>query len=133
MLRHAVAKIMGIGPAEVVIDRTCIDCGQQHGAPRVISHEAKVPFVSVSHSGLLIAVAVSEHGPIGVDVQREEDVKGDLNAVEWVRREASFKSGLAEDAEKLRILDLEAPLAGYAAALAVTSGTDLNPTHRYWP
>jgi 4'-phosphopantetheinyl transferase len=41
------------------------------GAPRLAAEGvAKPPFVSLSHSGALVACAVDDHGPIGVDVER---------------------------------------------------------------
>lgn len=90
LLRVAVAGRLGVSPAEVVVDRTCEECGAPHGAPRVLGPGETVPWVSVSHSGLLVAVALDPGGPVGIDVQRESDLD-DADGEEWVRREALLK------------------------------------------
>jgi 4'-phosphopantetheinyl transferase len=70
LLRLATAEHFGISPGAVRINRTCPDCGRQHGRPRVVSALAPSGVdVSVSHSGLVIAVAVSTVGAVGVDVE----------------------------------------------------------------
>ena len=48
------------------MDRTCDRCGAQHGRPRVVGSGIEL---SVSHSGDLVLVAVSDGSPIGVDVE----------------------------------------------------------------
>lgn len=61
LLRLAAEDFLGTAP---VVDRTCPRCGEPHGKPRVQGVE-----VSVSHSGDLIAVALTDLGPVGVDVE----------------------------------------------------------------
>jgi 4'-phosphopantetheinyl transferase len=64
LLRLAVADRLG-RPAG--IDRACRTCGKPHGKPAVVG--APGLEVSVSHSGDWIAVAITELGPVGVDVE----------------------------------------------------------------
>ena len=123
LLRVAVGEHLGVPPGEVVIDRTCADCGGPHGRPRVLGAGADAPQVSVSHSGLLVVVALSAEVPVGIDVQRVTDLADTAGAPDetgaqaWVRREAAFKAGTDRPAVRL----LATPLEGYAAALATRS------------
>jgi 4'-phosphopantetheinyl transferase len=159
LLRGAVAARLGLAPAGVRVDRTCAECGGPHGAPRVLNPEAADLAVSVSHSGVLVVVALREHGPVGVDVQRVADLPGaagpaspadplDSAAAErWVRHEAALKADSAARAaghptlpESLEAEDavrmLTAPLPGYVAALATPSGAAGaagDPVCRTWP
>jgi 4'-phosphopantetheinyl transferase len=73
------ADRLGIEPGRVVLDSTCSDCGRAHGKPRVVRPDAHpadrpLPELSISHSGDLIAVAVTDGLPVGVDVEQERDV-----------------------------------------------------------
>lgn len=129
LLRVAVAARLGVGPGQVVVDRTCTECGGTHGAPRIVGPGAPVPWVSVSHSGVLVVVALSPHGPVGVDVQRASDLPDPRAAQDWVRREAALKAQTAALAHghavtRLNAVEADAatselrpPLNGYAAAL----------------
>jgi 4'-phosphopantetheinyl transferase len=130
LLRVAAGSRLAVAPGEVVVDRTCADCGGPHGAPRILGPGVRPPWVSVSHSGLLAVVAVSDRGPVGVDVQRVSDLPDPAEAREWVRREAQLKAG----PESLAALvhELRAPLAGYVAAL-VAPADDGGPEIRHWP
>lgn len=122
VLRIAAGELLGLDPAAVRVGRTCETCGEQHGAPRILHPEA--PFASVSHSGLLVAVALA-HAPLGIDVQRLAELPAGVEACPWVRAEAAAKArGVAAAAgaptpEPLASHALEPPLAGYAAALAL--------------
>ena len=82
LLRVAVGGRLGVPPREVVIDRTCAECGEPHGRPRVLGPGSAVPEVSVSHSGLLVVVALSDGAAVGVDVQRVADV---ADLADWPR------------------------------------------------
>ncbi|MGA4508368.1 4'-phosphopantetheinyl transferase family protein [Propionibacteriaceae bacterium G1746] len=106
VLRLAVAAETGTDPLSVRIDRTCADCGAQHGRPRVVTPAGSGLYVSVSHSGLVTAVAVG-HEPLGIDVQR-------AGTDAWVRREAAFKSGL----EAPVFTVLHPPVRDHVAVLA---------------
>ncbi|KAE8764965.1 4'-phosphopantetheinyl transferase family protein [Georgenia thermotolerans] len=145
LLRVAVAAHLGVGPDEVVVDRTCTDCGQPHGVPRIIGPGGPGPWVSVSHSGVLVVVALSPHGPVGVDVQRESDLPDPRGAQDWVRREAELK---AQNAARLgrypatlpaaveagaATRELLPPLDGYAAALTTLGEPVTQHVVRHWP
>lgn len=67
LLRAAVAAQTGERPYEVLLDRTCTDCGQQHGRPRLPAGSGIE--VSVSHAGERVAVALTRLGEVGVDVE----------------------------------------------------------------
>lgn len=99
------------GEQEVVVDRTCEECGAQHGRPVV----AGGPHVSVAHCGVLVVVATCTDTRVGVDVERVDRFEGAVAAAQaWVRHEALIKAG-GPGATLL----LPAPLPGYVAALCV--------------
>ncbi|WP_052436788.1 hypothetical protein [Georgenia sp. SUBG003] len=144
LLRVAVAAHLGIRPAQVVVDRTCTECGQPHGAPTIVGPGAPGPWVSVSHSGLLVVVAVSPHVPVGVDVQRESDMPDPRTVREWVRGEAelkartaalvrrrSFSRPVAAEVDPVTA-ELSTPLPGYAAALTALGEPGGQHVHRHW-
>jgi 4'-phosphopantetheinyl transferase len=138
LLRVATASRLGVAPAEVRVDRTCADCGAPHGAPRLLGPGSALPAVSVSHSGLLVAVAVSTDGPVGVDVQRLADLADPPTAGRWARTEALAKAGVAGPGatgpmalEDVSIRELVPPLGGYVAALAAPAGAAT--VVRHWP
>jgi 4'-phosphopantetheinyl transferase len=134
-VREAAGERLGIPPEAVRIDRTCDECGRQHGAPRLLHPHA--PWVSVSHSGLLIAVVLAD-APVGVDVQRVADLPEAQSAREWVRAEAILKAtGVARAAGvgvgPLVARDIDAPLPGYAAALALPAASGLPRVRTFSP
>ena len=111
LLRCALAEIIGEAPTALRIDRTCDDCGEQHGRPRVLDHEL---YASASHAGVLTAVVVDE-SPVGIDIERV----GRLPAAEldaWMHREAALKAGTP----KLHFAPLTPALDGYRGVLATT-------------
>jgi len=68
LLRMVAAGRLGVEPEAVVLDSSCYDCGKPHGKPRVVGPAA--PEMSVSHSGSLVALAVVDGPPVGIDVEQ---------------------------------------------------------------
>jgi 4'-phosphopantetheinyl transferase len=66
VLKCAVAAYAGCPAPSVRVDRRCETCGGQHGRPRLPGTDLHV---SVSHSGPLVVVALTEAGPVGVDAE----------------------------------------------------------------
>lgn len=113
LLQHAVAAHRS-DPAPVAVDRTCAECGQQHGRPVV----AGGPHVSVSHAGVLIVVATFAPSPVGIDVERlDRDLPEGVDAASWTAREAELKAGSGRGE---LLIPLSPPLPGYAATLAIS-------------
>jgi 4'-phosphopantetheinyl transferase len=122
LLRLAVAERTGSEAAAVRLDRSCDLCGEQHGRPRLPGTGLHA---SISHSGDVVAVALTGCGPVGVDVEEigprdyepliprvcgpEEQPHvgsaGDFYAY-WTRKEAVLKatgSGLRMPMTKLTV------------------------------
>ncbi|KDN21945.1 4'-phosphopantetheinyl transferase family protein [Amycolatopsis rifamycinica] len=58
--------VLGVPPAEVVIDRSCEHCADPaHGRPRLPG----APEFSVSHTGRWLLLATAETGVIGADIE----------------------------------------------------------------
>jgi 4'-phosphopantetheinyl transferase len=70
LLRLVAAPLTAQAAAGVVVDRSCPSCGRHHGRPRLPGTGLEV---SISHSGVTVAVAVSNAGAVGVDVQQVAD------------------------------------------------------------
>jgi 4'-phosphopantetheinyl transferase len=135
LLRTAVAAQTGERPGDVLLDRTCSDCGQQHGRPRLPSGVGIE--VSVSHAGERVAVALTRLGEVGVDVEYAPPVghfdqdlaENTLSAKElaslsddpgadflrlWVRKEALLKAtghGLRIPMSRIEVSPAAAPPA----------------------
>jgi 4'-phosphopantetheinyl transferase len=67
LLRLVGGRHLGIPPRQVGVDRSCPRCDRAHGKPTLRGPDA--PYVSISHSAELIALAVTAAAPIGVDVE----------------------------------------------------------------
>jgi len=108
LLRVAAARHLGIRPADVAVDRSCDSCGAQHGRPQLPGSGLQA---SVSHSGDVVAVALTSAGPVGVDVEAVRSIDfaavtervctpGERNHVDgatdfytfWTRKEAVLKA-----------------------------------------
>jgi 4'-phosphopantetheinyl transferase len=70
LLRLVAARHAGGAAERLEVDRSCPRCGRDHGRPRLTGTGL---YVSISHSGGMVAVAVSRAGEVGVDVQQVED------------------------------------------------------------
>ncbi|MCE0762843.1 4'-phosphopantetheinyl transferase superfamily protein [Pseudonocardia kujensis] len=68
---HALTRLLlgarlDTDPAAIALDRTC-ECGKPHGKPRLATGTA--PAFSLTHSGRFVGVALSDDGPVGLDVE----------------------------------------------------------------
>jgi 4'-phosphopantetheinyl transferase len=86
LLRLVAAPLTARAAASVVVDRSCPSCGRHHGRPRLPGTGLHV---SISHSGAMVAVAVSRAGEVGVDVQQiAGDSVDELSALVLAESEA---------------------------------------------
>lgn len=141
LLRLAVADRLGIPVRQQRFVRRCLVCGGPHGTPRLVVGDSPDPapgvHLNVSYSGRFAVVAVSEAGPVGVDVEQWErtDFAGFstaaltqaeasellafevadrpwARAVWWARKEAALKAtghGLRVDATNVWITPPDRP------------------------
>ncbi|MEU5210230.1 4'-phosphopantetheinyl transferase superfamily protein [Streptomyces sp. NPDC020742] len=72
LLRLASGRMLGRAPHLLTFGRDCPDCDLPHGRPRLREGQLHA---SVSHSGGLIAVAVSTGAEMGVDVETVDPAK----------------------------------------------------------
>jgi 4'-phosphopantetheinyl transferase len=66
VLRAVMGAMVGVKPADVVVERRCRSCSRPHGRPRVVGSNFDL---SISHSGKIVGVALSKVGAVGLDVQ----------------------------------------------------------------
>jgi 4'-phosphopantetheinyl transferase len=154
VVRQCVGRLLGVAPAEVVIEQRCTTCGGPHGRPEVAGHpEVRA---SLAHSAGVVAAAAGT-APLGVDVETvgpvelaPDDVSiafgaAEIAAIEaapepgralrlaWVRKEACLKAGLVE-LDGLADYDLAAlpldPPRGDRALRAVSLGSWT--VHDWW-
>lgn len=67
LLRGVLGDRLGCPARAVALHVECPACGGAHGP--VVVAEGRGPFVSVTRAGPLIAVAVTDVGPVGVDIE----------------------------------------------------------------
>jgi 4'-phosphopantetheinyl transferase len=113
----------------VRIVRACRSCGSdRHGKPQVVVPSGSpAVHLSLSRSGGRAVVAVTDAGPVGVDLEHVHPETSD-DLVAWVRAESLLKAtghGLTIDPNTLAIPhrtdDLDAP-DGFVAAVTVLTG-----------
>lgn len=125
LLRLVAAQATGGRPEEVMVDRACGRCGEPHGKPRLVG----VPLeASITHSGAIVAIAVSVDGPVGVDVEARrpfdyrtvlddvcaEGEKGFVGGLDdfyayWTRKEAFLKATAAGLRQPMREVSITPP------------------------
>jgi 4'-phosphopantetheinyl transferase len=151
LARRFVADTCGVPPDAVRIGRRCPRCGSTgHGRPVAARADGgPVPSLSMTRSIDLVAVALSDAGPVGIDVERRDADPGRAVAAvvlapgevpapgpdgvlrTWVRKEAVLKAagtGLAVDPREL-VLTGDTPRPAVrttSAALAPPAGA------RWW-
>jgi 4'-phosphopantetheinyl transferase len=74
LLRLLLARYLKAAPSDLELDRTCAACGAGHGKPRLVGPRRALEF-SVAHSGEQLLFAVTRGMPVGVDVERLEQVR----------------------------------------------------------
>jgi len=67
LLRRAVATVTGRPPWLVELRRECDECGRPHGRPRLPGTGLHA---SITHSGMLVGVALTAAAPVGLDVEQ---------------------------------------------------------------
>ncbi len=75
LAKTALAALVGTGPEAIRFRTRCPDCGGPHGKPHVEGAGAGWE-LSISHSGDLVAVAVTLGSPLGLDVERVDPWPG---------------------------------------------------------
>jgi 4'-phosphopantetheinyl transferase len=114
MLRLAVGSELEISPRNVPVHRACGTCGRWHGRPVVPDSRLEL---SVSHSGLVVALALGVGGPVGIDVERVGDNRPE-DVRSWTRAEARLKAG---GGSGLAVRELDAPVSGYIMSIATAN------------
>ncbi len=121
LLREAIGPTDEPAPGRLV--HQCVTCAStEHGIPSWTDDGHPVPFVSLSRAGDITVVAVSDVGPVGVDVEADgtaefvgfdavalhpaETVDQGGRTVIWVRKEALLKAtghGLTVEPSRIRL------------------------------
>lgn len=128
VLAAAVAAFCGVRTEDVRLSHLCRHCGStEHGRPVVLPGASvpQPPEVSLSRTEDGVLVAVSDAGPVGVDVERldapgwheldpvllhpaEHPADSRDRAVTWVRKESVLKAtghGLQQPPDTVRVSD----------------------------
>ena len=125
LLRGAVASLCDVSPGTVRTGSLCPQCGSdEHGRPLArIGTGRTPPHVSLSRAGALVVVAVTDAGPVGVDVElagaasfsgfelvalhpAERADDDEARTRTWVRKESLLKAtgdGLRVDPRTVRL------------------------------
>jgi 4'-phosphopantetheinyl transferase len=103
LLRCVVASFVGQRPQEVTVTRRCLHCRSPHGRPEVPGTRL---WVSLSHAGDRVAVAVSAGGAVGVDVEapRPRPLNRALLRRALTTAEQEHLLGVPRDRRKLEFL-----------------------------
>ncbi|AXT84562.1 hypothetical protein C6I20_04685 [Aeromicrobium sp. A1-2] len=103
LLTDLIADFSGTPAAHVRVVRACRSCGSdRHGKPQIVLPHGHTPLhLSLSRSAGAAVVAVTDAGPIGIDVEQ-----GSSDLVTWVRKESLVKAtghGLTIDPETITV------------------------------
>lgn len=153
LLGVEIARLWKVPAEEVRLARSCPRCGSSdHGRPTVLPRDrSHPPFVSLSRAGDVVVVAVSERGPVGVDVERLDALRFagfdnvalhqheiaptiEARAATWVRKESLLKAtgdALHLDPRLIRLSDPDQPpaLLEWSAPHPPTSGVWMHDVH----
>jgi 4'-phosphopantetheinyl transferase len=150
LIRLVAAARIGTEPRKVRVERACPGCGQPHGKPQLPGTGLHV---SISHSGDLVALALTSVAPVGVDVEKVTDrdvadlarsvvgpgepiaVPADLYTY-WCRKEAIVKAtgdGLQLPFPEVVVSPADQParLVSYAGTTLRCAVADLSATGGY--
>lgn len=116
---------------DVEVHRLCPQCGSsEHGRPLVVRRDGgPAPFVSLSRAEGVVMVAVSDAGPVGVDIEAIDAARfsgftdvalhpgevvptGEQRAIVWTRKESLLKAtgdGLHVDPTSVRVSEADRP------------------------
>lgn len=131
LLRAEVGRLVGIQAEEVLLTRSCPQCGSSgHGRPVALKNDSTdMPFVSLSRAGDVVVVVVSRQGSVGVDIEpmdalrfagfddvalHEQETAPSIGArtTTWVRKESLLKAtgdALHLDPRLVRLGDPDQP------------------------
>lgn len=160
LVRLAVAERCGVDPDEVRVRRRCPRCGSAaHGVP--VAERADggpVPHLSLSRARRFVVVALSDAGPVGVDIEQAHPDPGPARTGDglarvvlapgeppaagphgllrtWARTEAVLKAagtGLAVDPRALRVSDAAGRPEVRVVDPAAARPLALPPGTRWW-
>ena len=140
LLKTMVGSLSDSDPALVRLSYDCPGCGRAHGRPIVVEPRAALRWhVSLSHASRYVMTAVTDVGPVGVDVEQVAATRFDgfddvalgpaeqadverlplaeqawARAVYWARKEAVLKAiglGLSVDPRTLEVSAPQLPAA----------------------
>lgn len=122
LVRETVAAYAAVTPDRVVLTHECPRCGgDDHGRPRIVPVPAlrHPPYVSLARAGDVCAVAVTDTGEVGIDIERSGAGAGlglsdGDQTLTWVRTEALLKAsglGLRVDPRHVRLGRTDRPPA----------------------
>ena len=118
MLRELAHALLRAETGAVAVARLCPRCGSSsHGRPSVRVASGSAPDVSISYTTDLVAVAWSDAGAVGIDVEQVGPPIDGLDRQGWTRAEAVFKAGAEVPTRVIPMPD------GYVATVA---GTDVS-------